>query len=314
MEETKDIIITRSPSPPKKKQAIQCEVCQECISKYKCPSCSTRSCSVECVKKHKEETNCTGKKECTFLTVSSMNDDTLRSDYFFLKEVERLAGDSFQSTKRNTQNKKRRSKGDQNKEKDQNDEKEEEGEIPKLVKTPLPAALKKLINEANSRGVSLRLMPKGMSKRDCNTTFFAYRSKKFFWRVEWLFNQFKDKENHVTLVSSRIDDGDNILSSLESILESIKNTSNSGESGYSIYQRKELREKLKACLSIDAKQLCLLMKVENLPADQNQYYLLNNSLSLFDNFQGKTIIEFPTILVVHPDNLIHFTIYQDSVN
>ena len=37
-----------------------CTICHNEVVKYKCPSCSTRSCSVECVKKHKIESNCSG--------------------------------------------------------------------------------------------------------------------------------------------------------------------------------------------------------------------------------------------------------------
>ncbi|EKX72997.1 conserved hypothetical protein [Theileria equi strain WA] len=39
-----------------------CKICKS-PSKYKCPSCLTLSCSLECVNRHKVEFNCNGKKE-----------------------------------------------------------------------------------------------------------------------------------------------------------------------------------------------------------------------------------------------------------
>ena len=40
----------------------RCEVCEEDESKYCCPRCAVLSCSVQCVKRHKKEHNCTGER------------------------------------------------------------------------------------------------------------------------------------------------------------------------------------------------------------------------------------------------------------
>lgn len=42
---------------PKKvcRREMMCEACNEVQSKYTCPKCAFRSCSVDCVKQHKEE-------------------------------------------------------------------------------------------------------------------------------------------------------------------------------------------------------------------------------------------------------------------
>lgn len=43
-------------SPPEKKpRLLLCEVCNKEESKYKCPRCFYRTCSVKCSKKHKED-------------------------------------------------------------------------------------------------------------------------------------------------------------------------------------------------------------------------------------------------------------------
>lgn len=38
----------------KEKRLINCEICNENQSKYTCPKCLLRTCSLECIKKHKE--------------------------------------------------------------------------------------------------------------------------------------------------------------------------------------------------------------------------------------------------------------------
>ena len=43
----------------------RCEVCTESLARYKCPGCLVQTCSVPCVKKHKEDTECTGKRDRT---------------------------------------------------------------------------------------------------------------------------------------------------------------------------------------------------------------------------------------------------------
>ena len=62
-------------------------LCQECKlnpSKYTCPGCSVRSCSLPCVKAHKQQTGCTGKRQQTqFVPLSQFDDTLLLSGTFF---------------------------------------------------------------------------------------------------------------------------------------------------------------------------------------------------------------------------------------
>lgn len=64
-------------SNPKAKIDTICEGCQEKPSKYKCPGCSIRSCSLPCVKAHKLSTGCNGKKQLTQIIPLSKFDDNL---------------------------------------------------------------------------------------------------------------------------------------------------------------------------------------------------------------------------------------------
>uniref|UniRef100_A0A251T8L5 Box C/D snoRNA protein 1 n=1 Tax=Helianthus annuus TaxID=4232 RepID=A0A251T8L5_HELAN len=60
------------------------KLCDECKTnefKYKCPGCSVRSCSLPCVKAHKQRTGCTGKRQqlTEFVPLSKFDDNLLLS-------------------------------------------------------------------------------------------------------------------------------------------------------------------------------------------------------------------------------------------
>ncbi|EOD10406.1 hypothetical protein EMIHUDRAFT_215586 [Emiliania huxleyi CCMP1516] len=62
--------------------------CHACSSeaKYRCPGCGTQSCSLACVKKHKEATQCSGKRDVTaFRAIGEFDDASVVSDYHFLE-------------------------------------------------------------------------------------------------------------------------------------------------------------------------------------------------------------------------------------
>lgn len=61
-------------------EPIVCEECKFNPSKYKCPGCSIRSCSLPCVKAHKQRTGCTGKRNQTqYVPISQFDDNLLLS-------------------------------------------------------------------------------------------------------------------------------------------------------------------------------------------------------------------------------------------
>ena len=52
-----------------------------------CPGCSVRSCSLPCVKAHKQHTGCTGKRQQTqFVPLSQFDDNLLKSGTFFFSQ------------------------------------------------------------------------------------------------------------------------------------------------------------------------------------------------------------------------------------
>ncbi|CAN1343846.1 Box C/D snoRNA protein 1 [Linum perenne] len=156
------------PSPAKqnpcheaRSATVLCVECQEKQSKYKCPGCSLRTCSLPCVKSHKLRTGCSGKREVApFIPISQFDDNTLLSDYNFLEEVKRVA-DAGQRMR---------------------------SQLRAYPQYRLPHHLKCLKSVASSRKTNLMLLPSGMSRRDKNQTRYDQRKKLILWTVEWRFH------------------------------------------------------------------------------------------------------------------------------
>jgi len=78
-----ETLSSRSPS-------ALCAVCNKELPKYRCPACDIRSCSADCVKEHKVQTGCTGKRARTkhVAPLNSFTDDVLLRDFGLLEEVD----------------------------------------------------------------------------------------------------------------------------------------------------------------------------------------------------------------------------------
>ncbi|XP_054777932.1 uncharacterized protein LOC129285959 [Prosopis cineraria] len=142
------------------KEPKLCEECKFNPSIYKCPGCSIRSCSLACVKAHKQRTGCTGKRNQTqFVPISQFDDSLLLSDYNLLEDMKRVA------------------------------------ESARRMRTKfgahfrLPLHLKSLRSAAGSRKTKLLFLPRGMSKREKNQSRYDNRKKFISWTIEWRFHQ-----------------------------------------------------------------------------------------------------------------------------
>ncbi|KAJ2307617.1 Box C/D snoRNA accumulation [Coemansia sp. RSA 2706] len=71
-------------------ESTLCEQCQKNDSKYKCPGCLARTCSLACSKAHKDATGCSGKRNKTeFVKRAEYDANTMMSDYGFLQDLSR---------------------------------------------------------------------------------------------------------------------------------------------------------------------------------------------------------------------------------
>lgn len=86
-------VVLCSTNPPMEMESYEsssskgCDECKTNDFKYKCPGCSIRSCSLPCVKAHKQRTGCTGKRQqqTEFVPLSKFDDNLLLSGKFPIK-------------------------------------------------------------------------------------------------------------------------------------------------------------------------------------------------------------------------------------
>lgn len=134
-----------------------CAVCGTSETKYTCPGCGRRTCSLPCVQDHKSTFSCNGKRDRTeYVKRDDLSYKTLVSDYKLLEEIERV------------------------------------DDVAKRLQPPaprrqLPGYLKSLVHQAKCRHVTLQLLAPGMKRRKDNTTRYDGKSRVLCWRVEWRF-------------------------------------------------------------------------------------------------------------------------------
>ncbi|XP_008332336.1 box C/D snoRNA protein 1 [Cynoglossus semilaevis] len=135
-----------------------CVVCQAEEAKYRCPACQTQSCSLSCVKRHKEESGCSGVRDKTaYVALSEFDEMALLSDYRFLEDTGRFADGASRD---------------------------------KIVKVPHSTfKAKKLANFARKMNITLRFLPITFSKSRENSTIFVLKEKRFLWHLKLLFPQ-----------------------------------------------------------------------------------------------------------------------------
>ncbi|KAL7675344.1 hypothetical protein ACOME3_001605 [Neoechinorhynchus agilis] len=72
---------------------VNCSICQNELSKYRCPSCGTPTCSLKCCERHKIQTGCSGKVSRLPPPIKSRSDlkeDVLLKDERFFEEIEEM--------------------------------------------------------------------------------------------------------------------------------------------------------------------------------------------------------------------------------
>uniref|UniRef100_A0A2P2JGR8 Box C/D snoRNA protein 1 n=1 Tax=Rhizophora mucronata TaxID=61149 RepID=A0A2P2JGR8_RHIMU len=168
-------------------QHIVCGECGANPSKYKCPACSLRSCSLPCVKAHKQRTGCTGKRDQThFVPLSNFDDHLLFSDYNLLEEMKRVA----ESARRMR------------------------AQFRVHPYPKFPPHLRSLVHAASNRRTKLLLLPIGMSRRDNNQTRYNHRKKFISWTIEWRFHS-----TDVVLLDHGVHEDTNLFSVIEKHLK-----------------------------------------------------------------------------------------------
>lgn len=292
-------------------QAPPCGCCGA-ISRYRCPACGVRTCSLACVNKHKAERPCTGKREtAAYKPVQAFDDAALAHDYHFLEGMLRAVDSG------------KRRRGDL-----------EPPPAARTNKSGLAPARQLLLREASERGIQLELMPHGMQRQRENTSRYDARRKQVFWRTELCFASAGVKHAHANapeactvgqLLSALLVPDDEKVEGMEEE-ETRTMTGGKGGSGSSTPptsaqswlrvrddgQRALLSHKLRAYAKAysssrwnggdDADEddgLAVFMRCEgpSRRADAPRYFRLGVEAVLGEALKGKVVVEYPTLHV-----------------
>ena len=146
-------------------QASVCALCGE-PSRYRCPACSIRTCSLACVQLHKYQQSCSGVRETEkFRAVQQFDDAALGRDYRFLEDLDRAVDGSKRALRNDAP------------------------PTPPKIKNngSLTPARQTLVRHASERGVQLEMLPVGMTRQRENSTRYDGRRRSLGWRVELRF-------------------------------------------------------------------------------------------------------------------------------
>ena len=126
------------------------------LSKYRCPGCGERSCSLACVKRHKAEKPCDGRRDpAAYFALGDGTDELLLRDYHFLEQAGKTVDGAGRALRQSGVAKSAGARPPQQ-----------------------PPHRRKLLQQAERRGVALELLPVGMQRQRENTSSFEQRAQQ----------------------------------------------------------------------------------------------------------------------------------------
>ena len=256
-----------------------CCICKSMDIKYRCPGCQLRTCCLDCVKKHKDVFLCSGKREKTpFVRMSQFYQKEFLNDYFFLEETEQVIDRAARSRKQVTKCYSNQSE--------------------------LPAHLMKLRFEARKRGTRLKLLPKGFKKRMQNETIYFYSGKEIQWMINWVFHDYDNQGNNGQGFKV-FEFMDKRVSESKVIQEILKELYIHPKDPLENYDRVRLLRNF-----VD-RDLAVFLRMEPKNVKSPTTYLpIDPNLTLTKALEGKTIVEYPTFIIV---NQLYKDKYQENI-
>lgn len=166
-----------------------CAICFKTPYKYKCPGCSIKTCSVECIKRHKKQTDCTGNvDETQFVPKKHLEEAPvhINRDYNFLLRLGRniLVGkEEIHLQAKNVF--KRRSNANNNRYNSRNKRLQADTNDLRLqaVYKTFQNNVSTVIKRQNTMVV---LVSDGMTRAVSNKTGYDKKLKSFSWTIEWV--------------------------------------------------------------------------------------------------------------------------------
>ncbi len=164
-----------------------CTICRIQPPKYKCPRCGTRTCSLPCIKKHKNWSSCNGERDPTVYVppVKLRTDAGIDHDYNFLTKIERsveIAEKVFREEREiipqesnNAQHLNKRARLHKGRSRgrvtlDDNSRRWDRNSLQRMQRL----------------GIHVTSVPFGMSRSKENKTSWNKRTNSINWQVEWI--------------------------------------------------------------------------------------------------------------------------------
>ncbi|KAE9964710.1 hypothetical protein BLS_008124 [Venturia inaequalis] len=141
-----------------------CSICHINVPQYRCPRCSCRTCSVQCVKRHKEWHQCSGKRDPTAKVPKAQlfTPAGIDHDFNFITGIERsralLDTNVFQS-------------------------KQTDGS---LLRSGIASKSKNILDRLDLTRVNIEWAPEGLSRQKLNQTKWSKKTRQILWTVEWI--------------------------------------------------------------------------------------------------------------------------------
>mmetsp|Transcript_17372 Transcript_17372/g.32940 ORF Transcript_17372/g.32940 Transcript_17372/m.32940 type:complete len:344 (+) Transcript_17372:36-1067(+) len=336
-----------SPPPPQ----IQCQVCNKIESLYRCPACLLRTCSLECCKSHKQQTNCSGKRDRTaFVPLHKFTDSTLSSDFHFLEDVlarsdrgKRLLKDLVGSSSKYISgpggNKRSRIQSEGNSCRGQAEQMHQDDENMNghhvLRKEPSTSVLNDglidlklqpgypkhkqiLVQKAKERNIRLLLMPQGMQRHIQNKSKYDAKKDRILWKVEVVFhvisaiNDENSTENNQQLKSVIVLDR---IPETESIYSHLCKEFETLVSHSAPSETRCVLRHFRESNAIHKIKSDAIMFMKRVPccASQPKFVKVDLKQQLREMLNGMTVIEFPSIDVVLPEGSQYFPLFIEEV-
>ncbi|KAK7743423.1 hypothetical protein SLS62_010567 [Diatrype stigma] len=182
-----------------------CAICRVQTPKYKCPRCGTRTCSLTCIKKHKNWSSCNGERDPTvYVPVSKLRTDAgIDHDYNFLTKIERsveiaekILRDErdilpHEDTQQHNNKRARLHKG------------KSRGKV--TLNENSRRWDRNSLQRMQRLGIHVSCLPIGMSRSKENKSSYNKRTNSINWQVEWVvLDSSNSTENDKTPVRTRI--------------------------------------------------------------------------------------------------------------
>jgi len=261
-----------------------CDICGE-RGKYNCPRCDTRSCSVQCVKQHKNLSGCDGqRKKVKYIPLKEFSELDLVQDFRILENatttVDKCRRDKLKRSTRQS--------------------------VDGFCAPRVSKAIKKLQYESQRFGTKVKILPPHFVKRKNNSSHFDFKTKSLYWDIDLHLPSVNRTMNLKT-----IQDKTKLWKIIGRIFEESEQLVSLPLDGWT-------SEELDVYRSVGYGGIRLYLKCESLPnegrdfhhensnfrsesKELRHFYPLDLKRSLRHNLRDKVLVEHPVIHIVMKD-------------